>query len=176
MKGIISRMAIGGAVVAALSTLVVVPASAAPAPLKAPKVDVAQPTANAYFRRGAMWVSGVACDPDAPLSDPTAGIAKVSVFLGDRDTTEGVAFYRPGGYFGAATIAGTAAEFSANAAINSRLGIGTPEFTTCKQSLAAWRVLPSSFRKGIWTMNIYVQGKNGAETKVTIPGIRIDKP
>jgi len=176
MKGIISRITIGGAVVAALSTLAILPASAAPAPLKAPKVDVAQPTANAYFRRGAMWVSGVACDPDAPLTDATAGISKVSIFLGDRDTTEAVPFFRPGGYFGAATTAGTAAEFSTNAAINSRLGIGTPEFTTCKQTLAGWRVLPSSFRKGTWTMNVYVQGKNGAETKVTIPGLRIDKP
>ena len=66
MKGIISRITIGGAVFAALTALVVVPASAAPAPLKAPKVDVAQPSANAYFRRGSIYVSGVACDPDAP--------------------------------------------------------------------------------------------------------------
>src|SRR4051794_15532664 len=103
MKGIISRISIGGAVVAALTALVVVPASAAPVPLKAPRVDVAQPVANAYFRRGAMWVSGVACDPDAPLNDMTAGISKVSIFLGDRDTTEAVPTFRPGGYFGAAT-------------------------------------------------------------------------
>jgi len=176
MKGIISRMAIGSAVVAALSTLLVVPASAAPAPLKAPKVDVAQPTANAYFRRGTIWVNGVACDPDAPLTDPTAGISKVSIFLGDRDTTEAVPFFRPGGYFGAATIAGTAADFSSTGAINSRLGLGTPVLNTCRQSLSGWRVLTSAIRKGTWTMNVYVQGKNGAETKVTIPGLRIDKP
>ena len=176
MKGIISRLTIGGAVIAALSTLVVMPASAAPAALKAPKVDVAAPAAHAYFRRGSIYVSGVACDPDAATADSTAGISKVSVFLGDRDTTEAVPFFRPGGYLGAATVAGTNADFSSTGAINSRLALNTPEFNTCKQPNSGFRVLTGAIRKGTWTMNIYVQGKNGAETKVTIPGIRIDKP
>ena len=110
------------------------------------------------------------------MTAPTAGISKVSVFLGDRDTTEAVPFFRPGGYFGAATVAGTAADFSSTGAINSRLALGTPEFSTCKQMLSGFRVLTSAIRKGTWTMNIYVQGMNGAESKVTIPGIRIDKP
>jgi len=176
MKGIVSRIAIGGAVAATLATLVAVPAGAAPPPLTAPKVNVSNPAPGAYMRRGANWIQGVACDPDAPMVDPTAGIAKVSVFVGDRDTTAGVPFYRPGGYFGSATPASSAVEFSSNAAINSRLGIQSPEASTCKQPLAGWRVLPASFKKGVFDMNIYVQGKNGAETKVTIPGIRIDNP
>jgi len=37
-------------------------------------------------------------------------------------------------------------------------------------------VLPSSFRRGIYDMNVYVQGKNGKETKVTIAGLRVDHP
>lgn len=176
MKGIVSRIAICGAVAAVVATVVVLPAGAAPAPLSAPRVSVANPAPGDYLRRGGNWVAGVACDPDAPLNDPTAGIARVQIFLGDRDTTEGVPSFRPGGYYGAATIAGTNAEFSTNAAIASRLGIANPDLGTCRQSFAAWRVLPSSFRKGTWNMNIYVLGKNGKETKVSIPGLRVDKP
>ena len=103
-------------------------------------------------------------------------IAKVSIYLGDRDTAVGVPWYRPGGYFGAATLAGTTPEFSVNAAENSRLGMASPDVSTCKQANAAWRVLPSSFRRGIYDMNVYVQGKNGKETKVTIAGLRVDHP
>jgi hypothetical protein len=169
-------MAIGGAVVAVLTTLVVIPAAAAPAPLSAPRVSVAAPNSGDYLRRGQNWVTGVACDPDAPLNDATAGIAKVSIYLGDRDTAIGVPSWRPGGYMGAATIAGTNQEFSSNAGEFSRLGIANPDLSTCRQSFAAWRVLPSSFRKGKWEMNVYVMGKNGQETKVTITGLRIDQP
>jgi hypothetical protein len=176
MKGIVSRITIGGAVAAVLLTLVAVPATAAPAPTVAPKVSVANPAPGDYLRRGGNWVAGVACDPDAPLNDNTGGIAKVSIFLGDRDTAIGVPSFRPGGYYGAATLAGTIAEFSSNAAIASRLGIPSPDLSLCRQSFAAWRVLPSSFRKGIWEMNVYVQAKNGKETKVTIPGLRVDNP
>ncbi|HEY3061482.1 MAG TPA: hypothetical protein VGL99_21140 [Chloroflexota bacterium] len=176
MKRIVSRIAICGAVVAVLTTLIAMPATAAPAPLAAPKVSVANPAPGDYLRRGGNWVGGVACDPDAPLNDPTGGIAKVSIFLGDRDTAIGVPSFRPGGYYGAATIAGTNAEFSSNAAIASRLGIASPDVSMCRQTQAAWRVLPSSFRKGVWDMNIYVLAKNGKETKVTIAGLRVDKP
>jgi hypothetical protein len=176
MKGIVSRFAVGGAVAAALTMVVAIPAGAAPPVLTAPKVSVANPAPGDYWRRGSNWIQGVACDPDAPLTDTTAGIARVQIFLGDRDTTEGVPFFRPGGYMGAATAAGTAAEFSTNAAINSRLGLGTPDVSTCKQSFAGWRVLPSAARKGTFTMNVYVQGKNGAETKVSIANLRVDKP
>ena len=61
-----------------------------------------------------------------------------------------------------------------NAAENSRLGMVSPDVSTCKQLNSAWRILPSSFRRGIYDMNIYVQGKNGKETKVTIAGLRVD--
>jgi len=73
-------------------------------------------------------------------------------------------------------VAGTLQEFSANAGSFNRLGIPNPDVSVCKNPLAAWRVLPSSFRKGTWNMNVYVLGKNGKETKVTIAGLRIDKP
>jgi hypothetical protein len=176
MKGFITRFAIGGAVLTALATLVAIPAAAAPVPLAAPLVSVANPSPGAYLRRGQNWVAGVACDPNAPTTDTTAGIAKVSLFVGDRDTTAGVPSFRPGGYYGAATLAGTNQEFSFNAGEFSRMGMATPDVTVCRHPLAAWRVFPSSFRKGIWDLNVYVLGKNGMETKVTIAGLRIDKP
>lgn len=176
MKGIVLRVATGGAVAAVMATVLALPASAAVTPTKAPKVSVASPNAGDYLRRGATWVTGVACDPDATLTDPTAGISKVAVYIGDRDTTEGVPFYRPGGYFGSATIAGTNQEFSTNAAENSRLGIQSPDVSLCKQTFSAWRVLTSSLRKGIYEMNVYVQAKNGKETKAVISGLRIDNP
>ncbi|MCA1646296.1 MAG: hypothetical protein LC797_12850, partial [Chloroflexi bacterium] len=88
----------------------------------------------------------------------------------------GVPWYRPGGFFGAATLSGTSPEFSVNAAENSRLGLVSPDVSLCKQVYAGWRVLPSSFRKGIYDMNVYVQAKNGKETKVTIAGLRVDHP
>lgn len=159
MKGIVLRIATGGAVVAAMTTLMALPASAAVAPTREPEVNVANPSPGAYLRRGRTYVSGVACDPNASMADATAGIAKVTIFLGDRDTTIGVPSYRPGGYFGSAT-----------------LGLPTSYAATCKQPNAGWRVLPSSFKKGIYDMNIYVLGKNGKETKVTIAGVRVDNP
>jgi hypothetical protein len=176
MKGIVLRIATGGAVVAVLTTLIALPASAAVVATAAPVVSVSNPSPGDYLRRGQNWVTGVACDPNASMTDSTAGIAKVSIYLGDRDTSYGVPWYRPGGYFGAATLAGTNQEFSSNVAETSRLGIPNPDVSVCKQPFAAWRVLPSSFRKGIVTMNVYVQAKNGKETKVTIPDLRIDHP
>jgi hypothetical protein len=176
MKGIVSRVALGGAVAAVLATLVAIPAAAAPVPLTRPVVKVANPAPGSYLRRGQNWVAGIACDPNAPASDSTAGIAKVSVFLGDRDTAVNVPFFRPGGYMGAATLGGTLLDFSGNAGSFSRLSIPNPDVSVCRNPLAGWRILPSSFRKGTWDMNVYVLGKNGAETKVTIAGLRIDKP
>jgi len=176
MKGTVSRIAIGVAVAAILSTLVAIPVGAAPAPLKAPAVQVANPAPGAYLRRGGNWVAGVACDPDAPLTDDTAGISRVDIYLGDRDTTAGAPSFRPGGFYGRATAAGLRVDFSSNAGSFSRLGIASPDLSTCKQQFAAWRILPSSFRKGVWDMNVYVIAKNGMETKVTIAGLRVDRP
>ncbi|HEV7663805.1 MAG TPA: hypothetical protein VGQ62_09745 [Chloroflexota bacterium] len=176
MKGSVLRIATGGAVVAALMTVVALPASAAVTPALAPVVNIANPAPGDYLRRGQNWVAGVACDPNAALTDPSAGIAKVSIYLGDRDTTEGTPSWRPGGYMGVTTSASVVADFSANAAQYSRMGLSNPDQSTCKNPTAGFRVLPSSFRKGTWTMNIYVQAKNGKETRVTIPGLRVDKP
>jgi hypothetical protein len=176
LKGAISRIAVGGAVAAVLSTLIAIPATAAPPPLAAPVVSVANPHNGDYLRRGQNWIAGVACDPNAPTSDTTAGIARVQIFLGDRDTAEGVAYFRPGGYMGAATVAGTFPDFASQAALTSRLALPNPDVSVCKQPNAGWRVLPSSFRKGTWEMNVYVLAKNGKETKVTIPGLRVDEP
>jgi hypothetical protein len=157
-------------------TVVALPASADVTPTAAPTVSIANPTPGSYLRRGANWVGGVACDPNAALNDATAGISRVSIYLGDRDTLEGSPSWRPGGYMGVATAASVIPDFSANVSQTSRLGLSNPDSSTCKSAIAGFRVLPSSFRRGTWTMNIYVQGKNGKETKVTIPGLRVDLP
>jgi hypothetical protein len=177
MKGIVSRMATGVAV-GVLMAVVALPASAQQVQklAVAPVIDVAFPTAGVFLRRGQNWMNGVACDPNAAATDATAGISKITVFLGDRDTGDGVPSWRPGGFMGQATLGGTTPEFSVNASETSRLGLATPDMRVCTSPTAGFRILPSSFRKGIWTMNVYVFGKNGKETRVTIPGLRVDKP
>src|SRR5439155_25879514 len=174
MKGLVLRIATGAAVVAMMITVFAVPASAAVTPAVAPLVSIANPTAGDYLRRGQNWVGGVACDPNASATDTTAGISKVAIYLGDRDTAEGVPSWRPGGYMGAATSASVLSDFSANAGQFSRMGLGSPDVSTCKSPVAGFRVLPSSFRKGTWNMNVYVLAKNGKETRVTITGLRVD--
>ncbi len=174
MKGTVSRIAIAGAVVAVLMTVIVVPAGAAPVPLKAPRLDVANPLSGDHLRRGQNWIAGVACDPDAPINDDTAGIARVDLFLGDRDAG-GSASFRPGGFFGRASAASLRLDFSSNVASTSRLGIPSPDLSTCRQSFAAWRILPASFRPGVWDLFVYAVGKNGMETKMVITGLRVDR-
>ena len=177
MKGTVSRVVSGGIVVAVLMTVFVWPASAAVTPAVGPTVDVAFPTSGAYVRRGAIWVNGVACDPNASTTDATAGISRVSIFLGDRENPSSAPSFRPGGFMGAATISGTTPEFSVNAAENSRLGLNTPDVSVCKNPNAGWRVLTASLRKkGTYTMNVYVLAKNGKETRVTINNLRVDQP
>jgi hypothetical protein len=161
---------------AVLMTVVAMPASAAVTPARAPLVNISNPASGDYIHRGAQWIGGVACDPDASMSDPTAGISKVSIYLGDRDTLEGAPSWRPGGYMGATTSASIIPDFSANGAQNSRMGVANPDTSMCKNPTAGFRLLPSSFRKGTWTVNIYVLGKNGKETKFTISNLRVDKP
>lgn len=177
MKGTVSRVVSGGAVVAVLMTVLALPASAAVTPAPAPMVDVAFPMPNVFLRRGAIWVNGVACDPNASPTDMTAGIARVSVFLGDRDDPSTAPAWRPGGFMGAASLAGTTPEFSVNAAENSRLGLNTPDVSKCRNPNSGWRVLTASIRKkGTYTMNVYVLAKNGHETRVTINNVRVDEP
>src|SRR5260370_41680274 len=100
MKGTWLRVATGGAVVAVMVTVMAAPAAAAVTPAKAPIVSIANPMSGDYLHRGQNWVGGVACDPDASMADATAGIAKVSIYLADRDTTEGIPSRRPAGDIG----------------------------------------------------------------------------
>src|SRR5579859_4594180 len=106
MKGMVLRLLSGGAAIATVMTVIAAPASAAVTTPVPPTVNVATPEAGAYMRRQADWVLGVACDPNASSSDTTAGIARVQVFLGDRDAGGSFAI-RPGGYLGSATLSGT---------------------------------------------------------------------
>jgi hypothetical protein len=181
MKGTVLRVLGGGAVAAVLMTVIALPASAAVTPAVAPTVDVASPAPGAYFRRGTVWVAGVACDPNASMTDPTAGIARVQVFAGDRDDPIDTLRNRPGGYLGGATVAGTlglgqGADLSATFSQTSRLSLGNPSTAVCKNPTAGWRVLTAAVtKKGTYNFNVYVLAKNGMETKVTIP-VRIDTP
>src|SRR5438105_14781511 len=131
MKGIVSRVVSGATVVLVLMTVFVWPASAAVTPAVAPTVDVAFPTSNRFMRRGAIWVNGVACDPNASTTDATAGISRVQVFLGDRDNPSTAPSFRPGGFLGQATIGGTNPAFPVNAARNSRRGLKPPDSARC---------------------------------------------
>src|SRR6266851_8636921 len=131
MKGTVLRIATGSAVVAVMITVFALPAAAAVTPTRAPVVSISNPSPNDYLRRGQNWVGGVACDLDASMTDPTAGISKVVVYLGDRDTTEGVPSWRPGGYMGQTTSASVLPDFSANAAQTSRLGLANPDVSIC---------------------------------------------
>src|SRR5437016_594783 len=132
MKGTLLRIGTAGAVGAVLATLIALPASAAVAPLAAPVVSVADPAPGDYLRRGQTWVSGGACDPNAPMTDSTAGISRIQIYLGDRDTAIGVPWYRPGGYFGQASLNGTNPDFSDTlTGLSSRMSLRNPDKATC---------------------------------------------
>ena len=97
MKGTLIRFATGIGVAASFAAIAVLPASAAVTLPRAPVVNISNPQSGDYLRRGANWISGVACDPDAPIGDSTAGIDRVQIFIGDRDTGGGTPSWRPGG-------------------------------------------------------------------------------
>jgi len=182
MKGTVLRVVSGGAVASVLMLVMVWPASAAVTPLVHPSVDISTPENGAFFRRGSIWVTGVACDPSAAASDPTAGISSVRVFVTDRDdpTAEPAAHNGRGGYVGGATIAGTlgtgsAIDLTAVTAQTSRLALGSGSTSTCKNPNAGWRVLTTALRKGGYRLNVYTLAKNGMETQSTT-SIRVDQP
>jgi len=183
MKGTVLRAVSGGAAAAALMLVIALPASAAVTPLSAPTVSIITPNDNDYYRRGSIWVTGISCDPNASLSDPTAGISRVQVFFTNRDdpTVEQAAGHNGrGGYLGAATLGGTLGtgsglDITAVLAQTSRLGLGNPDVSVCKNSNAAWRVLTTALKKGTYQLNMYVLAKNGMETQVSRT-VRIDKP
>jgi hypothetical protein len=171
------RIMTGATVALLIGAAAALPVAAAQStPAAAPLVDIASPNNGDYVRRGQEWVIGVACDPNAPASDPTAGIARIAVYLGDRDTLEGAPSWRPGGYMGAATAGNTFITSDNGYGQFSRLGLQSPDVSVCKQPNSAFRILPSSFRKGDWTMNVYVTAKNGMETKYTVGTLHVDKP
>jgi hypothetical protein len=182
MKGTVLRVVSGGTATAALMLVLALPlpASAAVTPLAHPTLEVSTPGADSYTRRGSIWVTGIACDPNAAASDPTAGIAKVSVFSGDRDdpTAEPARHNGRGGYLGSATVAGTLAtgsglDMTAVTSQTSRLSLGNPDVSICKNANAGWRVLTTALKKGAYTLNIIALGKNGMETTVT-RDLRVD--
>jgi hypothetical protein len=182
MKGTVLRGVSGGIVAAALMLVVALPASAAVTPLVAPTLEVSTPDIGAYFRRGAIWVTGLACDSSAASSDTTAGIARVSVFAGNRDdpTAEPATHNGRGGYLGSASLAGTLStgtgiDMTSVTGINSRLGLGNPAVSICKNPNAGWRVLTTNLKKGAYRLQVFALGKNGAETMI-MRDIRVDQP
>jgi len=184
MKGTVLRVVSGGTATAALMLVLAlpVPASAAVTPLAHPTLEISTPGSDSFTRRGSIWVTGLACDPNAAASDPTAGIASVRVFAGNRDdpTAEPSRHNGRGGYLGGATIAGTMVtgnglDMTAVTAQTSRLSLGNPDTSICKSTTAGWRVLTSALKRGAYTLNIYALGKNGMET-VQTAALRVDLP
>jgi hypothetical protein len=144
--------------VTVLMAATAIPVSAAGEPL----LDVSNPAPNSYLRRGGHFLSGVACDPASRAAN--AGISKISVYIGDRDTTQGAIWWRPGGYIAAAT---------GNTG-NSQIGMATTG-GPCKQGDAGWRIRTTSLRKGIYSLYVYALGTTGKESLSIIP-IRVDMP
>jgi hypothetical protein len=144
--------------VTVLMAATAIPVSAAGEPL----LDVSNPAPNSYLRRGGHFFSGVACDPASTGSN--AGIAKVTAFIGDRDSTQGAIWWRPGGYIAAAT---------GNVG-NSQIGMQTTG-GPCKQADAGWRIRTTSLRKGKYSLYVYALSTSGKETVSIIP-IRVDIP
>jgi hypothetical protein len=169
IKGVLPRIGTGVAVAALLATVAMVPAAAAqPAPTAAaPLVALFNPQAGDYLRRGGHFFYGVACDPNAAAGDTTGGIAKVSLYFGNRDEPEqGGPSWRPGRYITAAT--GTTG--------NSRLGLTTLAGGPCKVANSGFQLRTTSLRKGTWDLHVYALSKSGKETHIVVPGIRVDKP
>ena len=163
------RMGIALAVLAVMAT-VAIPSYAQGASTSGPLIDVSNPTAGAYLRRGKMFIYGNACDPSAAPGSGVAGtgIRRIAAYLGDRDTLEGVPSWRPGGYMTSASILN-------NPQPSSELGLPTTS-SLCKVANAGFQLLSSSLRKGTWNLNIYVLSMTGKETHIVIPGLRVDKP
>jgi len=144
MKGVFPRLMAGIAITALLGVSAI-PVSAATVP--GPTLDVSNPSAGHFLRRGRHMIHGVACDKSATSG---TGVDSVTVFKGDRDTG--------GKFLGAAT-----------------LGLRTTG-TACKGVAGAgWRLKSASLKKGSFTLFVYAHSVSGGETVLQIP-IRVDKP
>ena len=151
MKGVFPRLVIGIAVTALLGVSVI-PVSAAPT---GPTLDVANPVAGTYLRRGRHMIGGVACDKTAKTG---TGVDSVTAFLGNRDAA-GNAVFVPGGFLGSAT-----------------LGLPTTGTACAGVTGAGWSLKTKSLKKGSYTLFVYARSSvTGSETVMQIP-IRVDKP
>jgi len=151
LKGVVRRFAAGIAV-SALLGVSAIPVSAVGG---GPMLDVSNPTANSYMRRGKHMFTGVACDKSAKQG---SGVNSVTLFLGDRDAS-GAAFYVPGGYLGTA-----------------KLGMPTTGGPCTGVDGAGWSLKTKSLKKGKYTLFVYARSSvTGGETVTQIP-IRVDKP
>ena len=153
LKGVFPRLAAGGAVLALLGVSAIPVQAVA---ILGPSLDVSNPSACSYMRRGKHMFTGVACDKNAKSG---SGVNSVTMFLGDRDAANGVAFYTPGGYLGTAT-----------------LGMPTTGGPCMGVSGAGWSLKTKSLKKGKYTLFVYARSSvTGGETVTQIP-IRVDKP
>jgi hypothetical protein len=86
MKGVISRLAIGVSVIAAVVAVSVIPASAQPTS-QGPVLLVGNPNPGDVLPRGKTYFSGIAYDPSGmPTKLAPAGVDRVQAFAGDRNT------------------------------------------------------------------------------------------
>src|SRR5713101_3641795 len=85
MKGILSRLAVGVSVIAALVATSVIPASAQATP-RGPVLSVANPSPGNQLPRGKVYFFGTAYDPSGKSTAyAPAGVDRVQAFAGDRD-------------------------------------------------------------------------------------------
>ncbi|MDQ6671887.1 MAG: hypothetical protein M3069_14305 [Chloroflexota bacterium] len=168
------RLGIALAVMTILATAAIPSyAQSAPMPPPGPLIEVANPDANAYVRRGKMWIYGNACDPNAgSLQGGPAGtgIKRVAAFFGDRDTLVGIPSWRPGGYLTSASATDVTPQPA------SELGLPSTSSMCKGMQNAGFGLFTPSLKEGIWDLNVYALSMTGAETHIVIPGIRVDEP
>jgi hypothetical protein len=158
MKGAFSRIATA-VITSALLATIAIPVSAAPAAAPSstgPVLEVFNPVANDYLRRGRHVITGIAYDPTATTG---TGVDQVTVFLGDRDGG-GNTWYVPGGYLGSATLGQANIKGAANAQF----------------AKAGWSLKTKSLRKGSYTLYVYARSSVTGRESVTQVPIRVDQP
>jgi len=162
-----ARLGIALAVMAMLASVAI--PSYAQGVSTGPLVELANPNAGAYLRRGKVIFTGNACDPNATDAGVVGtGIKRISAYFGDRDTLAGTPSWRPGGYLTAASLPNVTQP-------GSQLGMPSTS-PLCKVPNAGFQLVTPSLKKGTYDLNIYALSTSGAETHIVIPRIRVDKP
>jgi hypothetical protein len=181
MKGIVSRLAVGAAVIGAFAALSVIPASAQGSSQGlGPVLMVAQPTNGATYPRGKQWFFGVAYDNSVkPTAEAPAGVDRVEAFAGRREdggtwlgTAEKISITGApasqclsGGCLG---LNGKQQDPQLNGPLGISVGGGVPNSGWSIKTYRALRVWMTG------TFYFYARSLNGQETVVAVNNITVD--